>query len=29
MDDAHKQAIIIRGAITAVLVFAGFAFPLV
>lgn len=29
MDDAHKQAIIIRGAITVVLVFAGFAFPLV
>jgi len=29
MDGAHKQAIIIRGAITAVLVFAGFAFPLV
>lgn len=29
MDDAHKQAIIIRGTITAVLVFAGFAFPLV
>ncbi len=29
MDDAHKQAIIIRGAITVVLVFAGFEFPLV
>lgn len=29
MDGAHKQAIIIRGAITAVLFFAGFAFPLI
>ncbi|MDR6587411.1 DUF559 domain-containing protein [Agrobacterium tumefaciens] len=29
MDRANKQAIIIRGAITAVLFFAGFAFPLV
>lgn len=29
MDSAYKQAIIIRGTITAVLFFAGFAFPLI
>ena len=29
MDGAHKKAIIIRGAITAVLFFAGFAFPVI
>lgn len=29
MDGTHKQAIIMRGAIAAVLFFAGFAFPLI
>lgn len=29
MDGTHKQAITMRGAITAVLFFAGFAFPLI
>ncbi|MDX0532973.1 DUF559 domain-containing protein [Sinorhizobium medicae] len=29
MNGAHKQAIIIRGAITAILFLAGFAFPLI
>ncbi|MEE9983280.1 endonuclease domain-containing protein [Agrobacterium pusense] len=29
MDSAHKTAVIIRGTITAILFFAGFAFPLI